>query len=135
MSGFGSYTPGPFLIDRCLFSIIGANMNTTADQIFAQNVTASPFPFTNYVITSIMTANASTSLSIAAGGIYTAASKGGTPIVAAVQVYSGLTTSAKIINPTIANTDLRTTVPYLSLTTGQGGAATADFYIFGYALS
>lgn len=105
-------------------------MNTTADQAFTK-----AFSFTNYVITAIYAINASASLSLAAGGIYTAAAKGGTPIVAAVQVYSGLTTATKVLTLTLANTDQQTATPILSLTTGQGAAATADFIVTGFALN
>jgi predicted solute-binding protein len=79
----------------------------------------------------IYVTNASTSLTLAAGGIYTATSKGGTAIVAAGQVYSALTSSSKTLQTTIAVTDTRTeSTLYLSLTTAQGSAATADVYVF-----
>lgn len=130
----GFITPPPALSlasNGLLWSLIGANMNTTADQALTK-----AFAFTNYVIDRILVTNASTSLSLAAGGIYTAASKGGTAVVAAVQLYSGLTAGGLIVPLTIANTDLRTGASlFLALTTGQGGAATADVRIFGYALT
>lgn len=114
-----------------LWSLAGANMNTTADQALAQT-----FAFTNHIIDRILVLNASLSLTLAAGGFYTAASKGGTAIVAAGQVYTALTAATKILPCTIANTDLRTnTTMFFALTTGQGGAATADIYVFGYALT
>jgi hypothetical protein len=64
-------------------------------------------------------------------------SKGGTAIVAAAQAYSGLTTSAKFVDLTVASAyttggDVLTVKSiYLSLTTGQGTAATADIYVYG----
>lgn len=115
-----------------LFKLITANMNTTADQSFVKQ-----FDFTNYIITRIRTANASTSLSTAAGGIYTAASKGGSALVASGQAYSALTGSTLGVDLTLAAVALgvNTATPILSLTTGQGGAATADLYIIGVPLT
>ena len=104
---------------------ISANMNTTTDQAIIINSS-------NYVIRRILVTNASASLTLGAGGIYTAASKGGTAVVAAGQVYSALTNSAKILDLTLAVTDRRTEdTLYLSLTSALGSTATADIYIFG----
>ena len=111
---------------RLVGKLAGANMNSTADQ-------AIPIRFdgSKYVPLRIYVTNASTSLTLAAGGIYTATSKGGTAIVAAGQVYSALTSSSKTLQTTIAVTDTRTeSTLYLSLTTAQGSAATADVYVF-----
>jgi hypothetical protein len=120
----------PLGTDTLLFRLIGANMNSTADQTFVPVQ-----PFTNYVITSIVATNASTSLTLAVGGIYQSVSKAGTPIVAATQVYSGLTTTSKVVNPTVNLTDVQTVTPILSLTVAQGSTATADLRIYGYILS
>jgi len=104
---------------------LSVNMNSTADQAIIINSS-------NYVIRRILVTNASASLTLGAGGIYTAASKGGVAVVAAGQVYSALTGAAKILDLTLAVTDRRTeNTLYLSLTTGLGSAATADVYIFG----
>lgn len=114
-----------------LFRLLPANMNVTTDQPFVPL-----FTFTSYRIVSIVATNASTSLSLAVGGIYTAASKGGAPIVAAIQAYSALTTASALTTLTLANTPLFTNVtPILSLTTAQGGAATATITIEGIAYS
>ncbi len=111
--------------------IIGANMNVTTDQ---------PFALTNYAalnafrITKITAKNASISLTTAAGGVYPAASKGGTAIVASGQAYSSLSASSIALDLTLA---AGTTVyakggaPILSLTTPQGAAASCDLYLFG----
>jgi len=110
----------------------GANMNSTADQTMAVTI---PSGHTTYVIDKIEVTNASTSLTTAAGGFYTAASKGGTAIVANTQVYSSLTAAGKVLNPTIAVTDTETAATlYFSLTTAQGSAATADIYVVGHVL-
>jgi hypothetical protein len=104
-----------------------ALMNSTSDQPIA---IAIPAGAVAYYIDRIVVTNASTSLTTAAGGIYTATAKGGTIIVAAAQTYAALTNGAKTLVLTLNNTDRRTeAILYLSLTTGQGVAATADFYV------
>lgn len=112
--------------------LIGADMNSTADQ--AVNI-----PYSKYVVRRIVAGNPSTSLTLAAGGIYTAASKGGTAIVAAAQLYAVLTAAAKFLDLTLAGvlgTDrLTESTLYLSLTTAQGAAATADIYVYGDILA
>jgi hypothetical protein len=114
-----------------LFRLRGANMNVTTDQEFER---LGVYP--SYIITAIRCCNASTSLTTAAGGIYSAASKGGDTLVAAGQAYSTLTGSTLGLDLTLAAVarGVRTGAPILSLTTAQGGAATADFYVIGLAL-
>lgn len=106
----------------------GINMNSTADQLIG-------LPGGKFVIRKIVVTNASISLTLAAGGIYTNASKGGTPIVAAAQVYAALTGNTKFLDLTltaVVGTDIGTmTALYLSLTVAQGATATADIYIYG----
>lgn len=72
------------------------------------------------------------------GGFYTAATKGGNAIVAAAQSYAGLTGAGKIQVCTlaaVASTDVQTsTTLFLSLSTANGAALTADVYIFGLTL-
>lgn len=108
--------------------LMAADMNSTSDQAIA-------IGSKNYRITRIMVTDATGSLSTAAGGVYTAAAKGGTAVVAAGQAYSALTTSAKILDLTLAVTDRRTDETlYLSLSTPQGSAMTAAVYVCGIAL-
>lgn len=113
-----------------LGSLIAADFNTTSDQAItiASGVT-------KYIIRRIIVTNASISLTTAAGGVYSNAGKTGTIIVAAAQVYSALTAAAKFKDLTleaVVGTDiLTTTTIYLSLTTPQGAAATANVYVFG----
>lgn len=115
-----------------LGQLISANMNSTADQ----QITIFSAP-AKYIIRRIVVTNASVSLSTAAGGVFPQASKGGTAIVAAGQVYSGLSGSAKFIDLTITSSYtssgdvLTATNIFLSLATAQGTAATADVYVFG----
>jgi len=124
-----AYQPlGPQMLGR----LIGANMNSTADQAIPISIPTGA----KYTVTKILVTNTSASLTLAAGGFYTAASKGGTAIVAAAQVYSALTAAGKLLAATIAVTDTQTVATlYLSLTTAQGGAATADIYVFGDVLA
>lgn len=114
-----------------LFVLNAANMNSTADQQFNQM-----FPFSKYVVSFVVAANPTASITTAAGGIYTAASKGGSAIIPASQVYSGLKTASDAINPQVATSGqelLSQSGVYLSLTTPQGSAATADLFIMGVA--
>lgn len=132
MSSFSTSLP---IINRSqlLWSLTGANMNSTADQAFTKATT-----FTNYLISEIRAVNVSTSLTLAAGGVYDTASKGGTALVAAGQVYSGLTGSTLGLSLTLAAYALGLRAGanlFLSLTVAQGGAATADLYVFGTPLS
>lgn len=109
-----------------------ANMNITTDQ-------AIPMNSSNYVITAILVINASLSLTTAAGGVYNDVSKpAGGILVAATQAYSALTSSSKYLLLTLASlatTDKQTAANlYLSLTTAQGAAATAEIRVYGYRL-
>lgn len=113
-----------------LGTLAAANFNTTADQPITINAT-------KYVVRRIVVTNCSASLTLAAGGFYTAASKGGTAVVAAAQLYSALTAATKYLEATLQNvaTDVLTATPlYLSLTVAQGGAATCDVYVIGDSL-
>jgi hypothetical protein len=117
-----------------LTSLRGANFNTTSDQAIAI-----PARITAFQITGIVVTNCSTSLTLAAGGVYPTTSKGGTAIVAAAQVYSALTASSILLGLTVAAGPLVTRYAvsnvYLSLTTGQGSAATCDVYVIGVDLT
>ena len=120
-----------------LGSLIAANFNSTADQI----ITIFDNP-AKYIVRRIIVTNASTSLTTAAGGVYTAVSKGGTAIVAAAQAYTSLTASTLFLDLTLsatgnASTTVKSSIPnlYLSLTTAQGAAATADVYVYGDILT
>lgn len=134
--GIGMVSPAGAAVtgtEQILWRIIGANMNSTADQPFTKLL-----PFVNFLITRIRVVNASTNLLIAAGGVYTTTAKGGTPIVAAAQVFSGLTGGTLGLDLTVSAFGLglqSASALYLSLTTAAGGASTADFHVFGYPLS
>jgi hypothetical protein len=119
---------------RVLCSIRAANFNVTTDQ-----ACTIPAGVTAWVPTSIVVTNCSASLTLAAGGIYPAASKGGTALVAAAQIYTALTGATIVLGLTlaanIATTRYTVNTVYLSLTTGQGTAATCDLYLIGNDLT
>lgn len=68
------------------------------------------------------------------GGLYTAASKGGSAIVAATQTYAALTGAGLVVDTTLAAIALTTVVTanplYFALTTGNTGALVADIYVW-----
>lgn len=110
--------------------LIGANMNVTTDQAIPLFIPATK----TFLVRKIAVKNASISLTTAVGGVYPAASKGGTPLVANTQVYSSLSAATKEVDLTMAVTttvQAAATPLYLSLTTAQGAAATADVYVYG----
>lgn len=105
-----------------------ANFNTTADQAISLRAD-------RYIIRRIPITNCTASLTVAAGGVYTGASKTGIIIVAAAQVYTALTGGTKFIDATLASgvtgDHLTSATVFLSLTTGQGSPVTCDVYIYG----
>jgi hypothetical protein len=121
-------------MQRVLGSLRSANFNTTADQPIAIVSTIAAFELTSVLVT-----NCSTSLTTAAGGFYTAASKGGTVLVLAATTYSALTGSTVISPLTVvaAQVPVRRTLTqiYFALTLGQGSAATCDIYLLGNDLT
>lgn len=71
-----------------------------------------------------------------AGGLYTAASKGGTAIVANSQAYTGLSADAKAVSLTLATTTDTFTGEnlYLSLTTPCTAGSGATMAVYGLVL-
>lgn len=156
VSQSGSVTPGHFVVwttdgvvqdggaffgttEMVLAQLISANMNTTNDQQIALSS-----HITKFQLTRIIVANASISLTTAAGGFYPTVSKGGTSIVANTQIYSSLTASSVLLNPTLTSYGSTTAFTssiltsnsiYFALTTAQGAAATADIYLCGIILA
>lgn len=109
--------------------LIGANMNSTADQAMA---IVSPTP--TYNIFRIIVVNPSIPLTAAQGSLYLGPGKTGI-INATTTAYSllvsGIETANSVISLSIANTYLTdNTTIYLSLTIAQGAPATADFYVY-----
>ena len=125
--------------EQVLFKLERANFNVTTDQPFVVigGSNSPTVPFGQYYITQIRATidptSTTTNLTTAAGGIYTAASKGGSAIVAAAQAYSTLASLATGLDLTIAAAGAQplTGVPILSLTTAQGAASLVNIYIKG----
>lgn len=121
--------------EQCLFKLISANMNATTDQIMQVIGPKAPGSF---LYSRMRVTNASTSLDTAVGGVYNAITKpAGGILVAAAQAYSALTGATLGVDLTLEALALgpQTLTPYLSLTTAQGAAATADIYVFGYHIT
>jgi hypothetical protein len=111
--------------------LLSANFNIITDQPFSMLIPAGK----KFRITKITALNTSVAgMSTAAGGVYPAASKGGSAIVANTQVFTGLTNAATALDLTLAAAAAVQAAGnpiVLSLTTPQGAAATADLYAFG----
>lgn len=114
--------------------LIGANFNTTADQAIPLTLPVGA----RFRINSLNVSGPSVSLTTAAGGFYTGAGKTGTIVVAAAQAYSSLTsptlnvTGSLMFASTSSSILYDFTTLYLSLTTAQGSAATADIHLYAY---
>lgn len=127
--------PGPFYppsqlgVYTTIFRLIGADMNSTADQVFVP-----AFAFTQYSVRELNAVNGSVPIT-AVGGLYGAPGKTGVQIVSEDHSWELLSAPDKMDTPTLdpeAN-DTRSAPPYLSLTTPQGSPATVDFYLMGVA--
>jgi hypothetical protein len=113
--------------------IKAAAMTSTSDQSMIMAVWGMP----RWLVTSVYATNCSTTPAGAAGGIYTAATKGGTQIVAAAQTYTALTTTTAVqaLTNNVATASQNATQLYLSLTTGaSAGTPTCDIYVDGIGL-
>jgi hypothetical protein len=110
--------------------LTSADLNTTSDQ-------AIPLPTGSYIIDNVIFTNASATPTVAAGGVYTSSAKGGTQIVANSQLYTSLSSATKYLDATLHADTATTTYSgslYLSLTTAEGSALTADVYVYGKRL-
>jgi hypothetical protein len=115
--------------------LLNANMNVTTDQPMNWFVPANQY----YQLRYITARNASRTYGSgsAAGGFYTAVSKGGTAVVAASQAYTGLhaTNATSTLDLTlvagVGTLGVYTASPLiLSLTTADGSAGTLDFFAY-----
>lgn len=121
--------PVSSVVPNTLFVLRNADMTLTTDQAFTKIGT-----FTNYVVTGVIANRKTGALGVAcAGGIYSAAAKGGDAILAAAQSWAGLTGALTAVIATVANLigKPETATPILSLTTGNTGALTADLFVTG----
>ena len=115
---------------RLLAVATGVNVNATGDQAVLPIINS-----TNYSVSNVVFTNASTSLTTAAAGLFTAPSAGGTGIVANAAL-SALTGSTVVSQRTVASTATQSAQNlYLNVGTAQGAAATMDVYVYGYDFS
>lgn len=131
---------GPALTtQQVLASLLSADFNSIGDQ--ALNI---PTSITAFMVTGIVVTNASIELDTAAGGFYPEASKAGTALVDASQVYTTLVVASDLLSCTLSadaqatkytSGNLPDWAVYLSLTTAQGASATADVYLLGVDLT
>jgi hypothetical protein len=121
----------PNNVAQRLFVLRGANMAITTDQAFTKI-----FSGTLWDPQTIVANWKSGAFNTAcAGGVYMAASKGGTVVVPASQSWAGLTGANTQVNAAIqAFTATFSATPILSLTTGNTGALTCDIFIYGFCL-
>lgn len=123
--------PSPILQNgyRLLAYAKGINANAVGDT--PMNVLNS----SSYSVAAVIKTNASTSLTTATGGVYTAAAAGGTAVLTPAAL-SGNTAAAVLVNtaPTTTNAQTAQTL-YWRIAVAQGAPATLDVYIFGYDLS
>lgn len=121
-------------MQQLLFVIRSADFAIDTDQAFTKVFTGTKWKATNISAVRIAGAYGVACL----GGIYPAASKAGTAIVASTQTWAGLSGAGKIADATLAailGTDAQTTTSlYLSLSTANTGSLTADVLVFGYVL-
>ena len=115
---------------RLLAVATGVNVNATGDQATLQIINS-----TNYSVSNVVFTNASTSLTTAAAGLFTAPSAGGTALVANAAL-TALTGSTVVSQRTVASTAIQSAQNlYLNVGTAQGAAATMDVYVYGYDFS
>lgn len=127
----GTGNPVPVAqIQQLLFVLRSADMAVTTDQIMVKVFAGSKYIITNMYGTRVSGAYNTACL----GGLYTAASKAGNALVASTQTWAALTGASTVQTATlaaIAGTSVSTATPYLSLTTGNGAALSADIFLFG----
>jgi hypothetical protein len=114
---------------RLLAYYQGVNVNATGDTVLPI------INSTTYSVSNVIFTNASTSLTTAYAGVFTASGAGGTGIVANAAL-SALTGSTVVSQRTVASTAAQTGQNlYLNVGTAQGATATMDVYIYGYDFS
>lgn len=114
---------------RLLASYQGVNVNATGDTVLPILNTGS------YSVSNVIFTNASTSLTTALAGVFTAPSAGGTGIVANAAL-SALTGATVVSQRTVASTAAQAGQNlYVNVGTAQGAAATMDVFVYGYDLT
>lgn len=113
---------------RLLGKVIGVNANSATTDFAVPLINAG-----TYSPAAIVFTNASTSLTTATAGVFSAV--GGSGTVTADAALSGLTTALKVVKPTATTDLLSVDTLYVRVGTAQGAAATFDAYIYGYDLN
>lgn len=114
---------------RLLASFQGVNVNATGDTVLPILNTGS------YSVSNVIFTNASTSLTTAAAGVFTAPNAGGTGIVANAAL-SALTGATVVSQRTVASTASQAGQNlYVNVGTAQSAAATMDVFVYGYDLT
>lgn len=117
-------------ISQTLFVLRNANMTLATDQAFSKL-----FSGTSYVVSGVFAVCKTGAFGVACiGGVYTGAGKTGDALLAAAQSFAGLTAAGTVASAPLANvlqTKSSTATPFLSLTTGNTGALTADLFVTG----
>lgn len=122
----------PAQIEQLLWVGRSLNLQSATDQALTKMFTG-----TNWLPTRVLGVRKTGGATVAcAGGLYTAATKGGTAYVAAAQSWLACTgtlgtTIAAVAALTAAFSDA---VSFFSLTTGSTGACTADVFVYGVVL-
>lgn len=116
---------------QLLFVLRAADMRNTKDQQFTKVFDG--IYWDPQLITARQVSGAYNTACL--GGIFTGAGKTGSAIVAVGQSYSTMTGPNTHTHCTVqASTTTFSEIPYLSLSTGNGAALTADFFIWGPCL-
>ena len=126
-------------VSRLIGVVLGANVNQTNTDIPIPLIL---LPGANFVVSKILINNASTSLTTATFGVFSATAAGGVVIVTAGAVMTGLTAPTSNLSATLAATATTTVLNqttqanllYLRVGTAQGAAATVDCYVWGDVL-
>lgn len=117
--------------NQVLFQLLGANFQSTADQIFTK-----VFSGTEFSIADVRAIRRTGGATVAClGGVYTGPNKSGSSMVSAAQSWLGLTGALGTVLAGIALQSSTSSTLYLSLTTGSIGACTADVIVSGVVLS
>lgn len=116
---------------QLLYILRSANLAITTDQKFTKVFTGNLWD-PQFIIANWTGGAYSTSC---LGGIFSAASKGGSAIVSTSQSYSNLTGATTQQNLTVqTSTTTFNVTPYFSLSTANSGTLFADIFIFGVCL-
>jgi hypothetical protein len=113
-----------------LYVLYNANLATAVDQQFTK-----VGDWTTGAVLHVIATGATATPTSCVGGIYTAASKGGSQVSLASQSWSAMTSPNRVLHCQLGATPMKVGGPvYLSLTTAASQAANCDIYITGVIL-